>query len=257
MMPPENTGSGRAGTTPVPFELLLCFTKSSNKDCDRPSPPSCRTRTRAAVRVRPCPEPRFGDYQANALMALAKARKINPRQLAADVAARLDMAEWCEPVEIAGAGFLNFRLKTPAIARALGERGARRAGAGGRKRTGPGPSSLISVPPTRPSRCTSGTFARPFWGIRWRGFRGCWDTGSMTDNHLGDWGTQFGKLIVGWKTRLDAGRPGARSHRGNGTALQTDQRRLRTGPKNPGKRAAGTGQTAKRRRGEFALLAAR
>jgi len=72
-----------------------------------------------AVLVRPCPEPRFGDYQANALMALAKARKINPRQLAADVAVRLDVAEWCEPVEIAGAGFLNFRLKIPALARAL------------------------------------------------------------------------------------------------------------------------------------------
>jgi arginyl-tRNA synthetase len=37
----------------------------------------------AAVRVRPCPDPRFGDYQSNALMALAKARGMNPRQLAA------------------------------------------------------------------------------------------------------------------------------------------------------------------------------
>ena len=117
-----------------------------------------------AVLVRPCPEPRFGDYQANALMALAKARKMNPRRLAGDVAARLDVAEWCEPVEIAGAGFLNFRLKIPAIAQAL-ESVAR----GGRplveKRSGPAPSSLISVRPTRPSRCTSAIFVRPFWAI--------------------------------------------------------------------------------------------
>ena len=72
-----------------------------------------------AVLVRPCPEAKFGDYQTNALMALAKARRMNPRQLAMDVAARLDVSEWCEPVEIAGAGFLNFRLKPAAVSQAL------------------------------------------------------------------------------------------------------------------------------------------
>ena len=61
------------------------------------------------ILVRPC-DPKFGDYQSNALMSLAKARKLNPRQLAMDVVARLDVADICEKVEIAGAGFLNFRL---------------------------------------------------------------------------------------------------------------------------------------------------
>src|SRR5712671_2186741 len=73
----------------------------------------------SAVQVRPCPDPKFGDYQSNALMSLAKARKLNPRQLAVDVVAKLDVGEWCEPVEIAGAGFLNFRLKTSAVDHAL------------------------------------------------------------------------------------------------------------------------------------------
>jgi arginyl-tRNA synthetase len=59
-------------------------------------------------------------------MALAKARKMNPRQLAADVAAKLDISEWCEPVEVAGAGFLNFRLK-PFRHRAGVARSGRRA----------------------------------------------------------------------------------------------------------------------------------
>ena len=63
----------------------------------------------SAVLVRPCPDPKFGDYQSNALMSLARQRKLNPRQLASDVVARLDVGEWCGPVEIAGAGFLNFR----------------------------------------------------------------------------------------------------------------------------------------------------
>src|SRR4051794_33173354 len=73
----------------------------------------------SSVRVRPCPDPKFGDYQTNALMALAKARKLNPRQLATDVTAKLDVADIAEPVEIAGAGFLNFRLKSAALSEAL------------------------------------------------------------------------------------------------------------------------------------------
>src|SRR6185503_8282500 len=48
-------------------------------------------------------------------MALAKERKMNPRQIATDVLAKLDVSEWCEQVEIAGAGFLNFRVKASAV----------------------------------------------------------------------------------------------------------------------------------------------
>src|SRR4051794_21686252 len=69
----------------------------------------------ASVLVRPCPDPKFGDYQSNSLMALAKERKMNPRQLATDVLAQLDLSESCEQVEIAGAGFLNFRLNNSAV----------------------------------------------------------------------------------------------------------------------------------------------
>ena len=50
--------------------------------------------------VRPCPDPKFGDYQTNALMAVAKERKMNPRQLATDVLAKLDVNEVCEKVEM-------------------------------------------------------------------------------------------------------------------------------------------------------------
>jgi arginyl-tRNA synthetase len=78
----------------------------------------------AAVLVRHCPDPKFGDYQTNALMSLAKARKLNPRQLATDVVAKLDVSAVCEKVEIAGAGFLNFRLK-PALLKETLEAAAR------------------------------------------------------------------------------------------------------------------------------------
>src|SRR3974390_3457184 len=72
----------------------------------------------SAVLVRPC-DPKFGDYQSNALMSLAKTRKLNPRHLATDVLAKLDVSEICEKVEIAGAGFLNFRLKQSVLAQTL------------------------------------------------------------------------------------------------------------------------------------------
>src|SRR5215470_5737589 len=72
-----------------------------------------------SVLVRPCPDPTFGDYQTNALMALAKQRKMNPRQLASDVLAKLDVAGTCDKVELAGAGFLNFWLRRSALEKTL------------------------------------------------------------------------------------------------------------------------------------------
>src|SRR5438270_9067697 len=73
----------------------------------------------SSVLVQPCPDPKFGDYQSNALMALAKARKMNPRQLATDVVARLDLTDVCDKVDVAGAGFLNFQLSPGAVAQTL------------------------------------------------------------------------------------------------------------------------------------------
>jgi arginyl-tRNA synthetase len=156
----------------------------------------------SAVLVRPCPDPRFGDYQTNALIALAKQRKLNPRQLAADVLARLDVREWCDQVEIAGAGFLNFRLKPEAIARVLAS-----AARGehlffqktGRPRTvvidfsSPNvakPMHVGHIRSTALGACLTQT-------LRLLGHR------VITDNHLGDWGTQFGMLIIGWKTEMN------------------------------------------------------
>src|SRR2546430_17529494 len=56
-------------------------------------------------------DPRFGDYQTNVAMVLAKKQRANPRQLAQQIIDKIDVAEICEPLEIAGAGFINFRLK--------------------------------------------------------------------------------------------------------------------------------------------------
>src|SRR5271157_5880115 len=155
-----------------------------------------------SVRVRPCPDPKFGDYQSNALMALARARKLNPRQLAADVAGKLDLAQWCQPVQVAGAGFLNFRLKPSAVAEAL--QSAARGGALFFQKTD-GPRCIVidfsSPNVAKPmhvghirSTILGDSLARL---LRLLGHR------VITDNHIGDWGTQFGKLLVGWKSGLN------------------------------------------------------
>jgi arginyl-tRNA synthetase len=157
----------------------------------------------SSVLVRPCPDPKFGDYQTSALMALAKPRKLNPRQLAKDVLARLDVAGVCEKVEIAGAGFLNFHLKPAAVIQALSS-----AAAGehlffdkaGKPRTvvvdfsSPNVAKPMHVGHIR-STILGDSLARL---LRLLGHH------AITDNHIGDWGTQFGMLLVGWKRDLDA-----------------------------------------------------
>ncbi len=72
-----------------------------------------------AAIVRPATDPKFGDYQANGVMALAKQLKTNPRKLAEQVVAQLDLSDLCEPPEIAGPGFINLRLKPEYIAEQL------------------------------------------------------------------------------------------------------------------------------------------
>ena len=60
----------------------------------------------------PASNPKFGDYQANVAMALAKRLGKAPRAIAAELVALLDVSEFCEPPTIAGAGFINLALKT-------------------------------------------------------------------------------------------------------------------------------------------------
>ncbi len=155
----------------------------------------------AAVLVRPCPDPKFGDYQSNALMSLAKARKMNPRQLAADVLAKLEVGDLCEKVEIAGAGFLNFHLQPSGLA------GALQAAARGEHlffdKTGKPRTAVIDFSsPNVAKPMHVGHIRSTILGdclartLRLLGHR------VITDNHIGDWGTQFGMLLLGWKQHL-------------------------------------------------------
>src|SRR4051794_17990788 len=74
-----------------------------------------------AAAVRPSTDSKFGDYQANGCMALAKALQKNPRELAHRVAESVDLAPLAERPEVAGPGFLNVRLVDSWVARSLEE----------------------------------------------------------------------------------------------------------------------------------------
>jgi arginyl-tRNA synthetase len=155
----------------------------------------------SAVLVRPC-EPKFGDYQTNALMSLAKALKLNPRQLATDVLARLEVSEICEKVEIAGAGFLNFRLKNTALAQTLeaaarGEHDFFDAAAPPRTVVIDFSSPNVAKPMHVGHIRSTGIGDALQRTLRLLGHR------VISDNHIGDWGTQFGKLLLGWKQILN------------------------------------------------------
>ena len=156
----------------------------------------------SSVLVRPC-DAKFGDYQTNALMSLAKTRKLNPRQLATDVVAKLDVSALCEKVEIAGAGFLNFRLLPATLAQTIN------SAARGEHLF----FDHAATPRTIVIDFSSPNVAKPMHvghirstgigdalqrTLRLLGHR------VISDNHIGDWGTQFGMLLHGWKTLLNA-----------------------------------------------------
>ncbi len=157
----------------------------------------------STVLVRPCPDPRFGDYQSNALMSLAKERKMNPRQLAEQVKAKLVVDDLCENVEIAGAGFLNFRVKTAAIAQIL-QSAVRGEHLFFQKTEKPRSVVVDFSSPNVAKPMHVGHIRSTILGdslarvLRLLGHK------VVTDNHIGDWGTQFGKLLIGWKHHRDA-----------------------------------------------------
>ena len=149
-------------------------------------------------------------------MSLAKQRKLNPRQLATDVLAKLDVSAVCEKVEIAGAGFLNFRLKNSALAQTLNS--AARSEhlffdkCGGDASSPSGSATGASRRRTIVIDFSSPNVAKPMHvghirstgigdalqrTLRLLGHR------VISDNHIGDWGTQFGKLLLGWKQILN------------------------------------------------------
>lgn len=144
---------------------------------------------------------RFGDYQANSAMVLAKRLKMNPRELATQILEALEVDGLAE-CDIAGPGFINFRLLPAAWSEKI-------ASVIKDPRLG---VEAVAEPKTIVVDFSAPNVAKPMHVghirstiigdslVRVARFLG---HKVIADNHIGDWGTQFGKVIQGWKTLLD------------------------------------------------------
>jgi arginyl-tRNA synthetase len=148
--------------------------------------------------VRSSTDPKFGDYQANGCMAVAKAAGKNPRELAAEVAKAVELAPMAGPPEVAGPGFLNVRLADSWLSDRLGELLVD-------DRLGlslPAEPKSVVIDYSSPnvakpmhvghlrSTVIGESLARIYTALGHKVIR---------DNHLGDWGSQFGMILWGWK----------------------------------------------------------
>ncbi len=155
-----------------------------------------------AGEVVPATDSRFGDYQSNTALVLAKQRGENPRKLAQQIIERLDVSAWSEPPSVAGAGFINFTLKREVVAQRVAQLlFDERLGV-----------PLVETPHRIVVDFGSPNVAKPMHVGHIRStvlgdalariarFLG---HNVIRDNHIGDWGTQFGMVIYGWKHLLN------------------------------------------------------
>jgi arginyl-tRNA synthetase len=148
--------------------------------------------------IRRSQDPKFGDYQANLAMPLAKLLGRKPREIAAEIVERLDVADLCQSPEIAGPGFINLRIKDDWLA-------ARLAAAVKDPRL---VVPMIAEPRTFVIDFSAPNVAKPMHVghirstvigdalcrvLRFLGHK------AISDNHIGDWGTQFGMILYGWR----------------------------------------------------------
>lgn len=151
-----------------------------------------------AEMVRPSQDPKFGDYQANFAMPLGKRLGRPPREIAAEVVKRTELSDLCAPPEIAGPGFINLRMKNSLLAAQLEA-----------AMTDP----RLGIPAAAQPRTYVIDFSAPnvakpmhvghirstvigdslYRTLQFLGHR------VIGDNHLGDWGTQFGMIIYGYR----------------------------------------------------------
>ena len=149
----------------------------------------------------------FADFQANVALALAKRLGRPPREVAAELASRLDVSDACQPPEVSGPGFINFRLRDDWIAaqasRMLDDPRLGLAPAAAPQTvvveySSPNVAKEMHVGHLR-TTVVGDAVARV---LEFAGHR------VIRDNHVGDWGTQFGMLI---EYLLDVGEDSAQA----------------------------------------------
>jgi len=149
--------------------------------------------------VRAAQDQRFGDYQSNCAMGLAKKLGDQPRRIAAQLVGNLRVDDLCEPPEIAGAGFINFKLKADFLAATLGAipplSSEREDRLGVEQVAEPEVVVIDMSSPNLAKEMHVGHLRPTIIGdavarvLQFQGHE------VHRINHIGDWGTQFGMLI--------------------------------------------------------------
>lgn len=154
--------------------------------------------------IRPA-DPKFGDFQANGALQYAKARRENPRaageKLLAAIQSSPEFDKQLVETSIAGPGFVNFKLTKKFLGKWLAKysgeaelRAAAKQFYGGRK-------TVIDYPSPNTAKQMHVGHLRPMVvGEAVKRLLKFCGADIVTDNHIGDWGTNFGILIYGIKT---------------------------------------------------------
>jgi arginyl-tRNA synthetase len=150
----------------------------------------------------PAADESFGDYQCNGAMAAAKVLRRPPRAVAEAVVAHLPAEGLVAKADVAGPGFINLTLSDAALARHLEavqadpQLGVPQPGAGQKliiDYSSPNVAKPMHVAHIR-STVIGDALKRIHRALGYE---------VLGDNHLGDWGTQFGILILGYRNFLD------------------------------------------------------
>jgi arginyl-tRNA synthetase len=159
--------------------------------------------------IKPVQDPRHGDYQANCAMPLAKVLGRKPQDVARAIKERLNGSDMLEEPVIAGPGFINLRFRTAWLAAQL-QKMARDERLGV-ERANPAKTFVIDYSsPNVAKPMHVGHLRSTIIGDALARLLRFLGHAVITDNHLGDWGTQFGILLYGYK------------HYRNEEALRTD-----------------------------------
>jgi arginyl-tRNA synthetase len=147
-------------------------------------------------------DPRFGDYQTNVALLLGKQRGENPRALAEKIVAHLDVSDVSEPPAVAGAGFINFTLRSGAIEKQTLDI-LRDDRLGVAETESPQRIVIDFGSPNVAKPMHVGHIRSTVLGDALARVAKFLGHEVIRDNHVGDWGTQFGMVIWGWKNLLD------------------------------------------------------
>ena len=155
-----------------------------------------------AGELTPATDPRFGDYQTNAALVLGKQRGENPREVAEKIVAHLNVDDLCELPVVAGPGFINFTLRPGAVAeKTVGILGDEKLGVA--ETESPRRIVIDFGSPNVAKPMHVGHIRSTVLGDALSRIATFLGHEVIRDNHIGDWGTQFGMVIYGWKNLLD------------------------------------------------------